>query len=114
MLPDTEKILTTGAESDSPEFCNHHFKLCDTIRTVRENTEKIIIGMYGSLDKCESGFIHEVRADREFTRGKITEFEGSIDDMKKLFNRTMVAIISGVISIATAASVAAVNGFWGK
>jgi len=119
MQPDTEKILT-ASDGCSSEFCKDHVKMCAILRRVadnaertREHVEKIIIGLYGDLAKCDSGFIHEIREDRAFTRGKMAEYEQAIVDIKKLFSRIMVALVSAIASLTLATYAAFVSGIFG-
>ena len=93
------------------EPCLLHPKIETALIRIEKHTTEIVNGMYGSLDSPGTGFIHEVRKDREFTRAKMEEFEQSIKDIKKLFNGSVTAIVGGIVTIATAVVVAAVNGW---
>jgi hypothetical protein len=83
----------------------------ESLNRIDLHTQKIVVGMYGSIDSPGSGFIHEVKNDRDFTHGKIDDFEKAIYEIKRLFNGSIAAIVGGIVTIATAAVVAAVNGW---
>jgi predicted DNA-binding ArsR family transcriptional regulator len=83
-----------------------------SVEQIKDHTTKILIGMYGSDDKPGSGFIHEVIKDREYTHGKMKQFEEAINEIKKMVNTTVVTVVTGVLAIAGTVITAIVQGWF--
>lgn len=87
------------------EQCTLHPVMEKATQKISQDLEKIIVGMYGALDNPNSGFIHSVKND-------LDDLKESMESVKKIFNSTILTVSGGIITIATAAAVAAVNGWF--
>jgi hypothetical protein len=84
--------------------------LADRIESVKSDTDRIIIGMYGSLDRPNSGFAVEISSAIRDLKTGITEINEKVNGLagewqdRKKDQRAFVwgvrtAIISAVISV---------------
>lgn len=66
--------------------------LKERVEKVEENVNKMITGLYGSLDNPDEGFIHKVNSDT-------AEIKTNVKDMKKANTRLMWTIIGATVVV---------------
>lgn len=71
---------------------SHTCKYKDRINMMGENLDKMIMGLYGPLDKPERGFVHETRSTLKETRDDVKSLKG--------INQKLIWLLVSAIAMA--------------
>lgn len=91
------------------ERCEHHDMLSAKVDDVKQETTKIIVGLYGPLDQPGVGFINKVMSALEDLKNQMCEVKKYIQEQKDQDKANKAVKTSAILAALSAFFAAVVN-----
>jgi len=89
--------INIAGNTTMTESCLYHAQMAENISRIQINTDKMIDGLFGSLDNTDCGFIRETQSRLQAIESRL----GQLDNQRK-FVSTAFWVVFGVAITAIA------------